>query len=155
MIPFYLQKLLHGSRHCRFIRHVRVERVHQPRHPADAALEETELQSRKAVEHTAEDQARRAHHVGQGKAERGGKMLVSLKTFAADQPRMAMLQFEDTRRRMQQDWNIEIGDFFVERKQHFVVEVAVAPTAIEFDRLETEFLDRAAQLFNRFLNIGQ
>ena len=75
-----------------------IERSHQPRHPADAAFEHSDAQSREAVEDSAEDQPRRADHVGQGKAERGGEHLEALVALAADQPRMAMLQFEDARR---------------------------------------------------------
>ena len=56
-------------------------------------------------------------------------MLVSLEALAADQPGMAVLQFENPRRRMEQDRNIQIRDLLVERKEHFVVEIAVTPAA--------------------------
>ncbi len=71
-------------------------------------------------------------------------MLEALVALGADEPGMAMLQFENPRRRMQKNGNIQIGDLFVERKQHFVVEIAVAPTAVELHRFETQFFDRAA-----------
>src|SRR4029453_484461 len=126
------------------VRHVCVERVHQPRHPADAAFEEAELQRRKAIEHAAKDQAGGADHIRQWKAERRWKMLIALITLAADQPWMAMLQFEHPRGGMKQNRNIEVGDLLVEREQHFVVEIAVAPTAVELDRFEPEFFYGAA-----------
>ena len=82
-------------------------------------------------------------------------MLVALESLAADQPGMAMLQFEHARCRMKQNRNIEVGDLFIEREQYFVVEIAVAPAAVELDRFETELFDRTAQFLHRFLDIRQ
>ncbi len=82
-------------------------------------------------------------------------MLIALITLRADEPWMAMLQFEHARGRMKQNRNIEIGNFFVERQQHFAVEVAVAPAAVEFHRFQTKFFHRAAKLFYGLLDVGQ
>ena len=75
-------------------------------------------------------------------------MLVALKAFAADQPRMAVLRFVHARGGMEQDRNVEIGDLFVERIQHLTVEIAVTPAAVEFDRFQAKFVYCAAQLFD-------
>src|SRR5882757_5083332 len=134
---------------------MRVERVHQPWHPADAAFEETELQSRKAVENPAENQTSSADHISQRKPERGRKMLIALKTLGADEPRVAMLQLKNASGGMKQNGNIQIGDFFVERHEHFVIEIAIAPAAVKLYRLEAQLFDRAPQFFNRFVDIRQ
>ena len=68
---------------------------------------------------------------------------------------MTVLRFENSRSRMDQDRNIKPGDLFVERPQHFIVEIPVRPATAELDGFHAEVLDRPAQFANRLLDIRQ
>ena len=72
-----------------------IQRLHQPRHPANAAFKEGETQVREPIQRTAHDKPRRAHHISQREAERAGEHFETIITFAADQPGVTILGFED------------------------------------------------------------
>src|SRR5215510_8440981 len=130
-----------------------VQGVHEPGNPADAALEESELYGRESIQYAAENQPCRAHHIGQWKSQRRREMRKPLVTLCAHQPGMTMLRFENSRSRMDQDRNIQPGDLFVERPQHFIVEIPVRPATAELHCFNAQVLDRPAQFANRLLDI--
>src|SRR5262245_66198563 len=68
---------------------------------------------------------------------------------------MTVLRFENSRARMNQDRNIQPSDLFVERPQHFIIEIPVRPATAELDRFHAQVLDRPAQFANRLLDIRQ
>src|SRR5215510_8838428 len=132
-----------------------VQGVHEPGNPADAALEESELYGRESIQYAAENQPRRAHHVSQWKSQRRGEMREPLVTLCTHQPGMTVLRFENSRARMNEDRNIQPSDLFVERPQHFIIEIPVRPATAELDRFHAQVLDRPAQFANRLLDIRQ
>ena len=89
-----------------FAGRVRVKRLHEPRHPADAAFEKAKLKFGKRSSTPLKIKRAALTIYVSGKPRAVGKMLEALIALAADQPRVAVLRFEHARCRMKQNRNV-------------------------------------------------
>ena len=130
-----------------------VQRVHDPRQPGAARLEERHAQVRELLEHPAEREARHRHHV----LERESQVVADVQPPQPLPPqrvvrRDVVVHLALERVAVHVERNVQLGDRLPERVELDAVPVLAAPVAVDGQRLQPQLLDRTPGLYDARLH---